>query len=102
MRVWITKYALRFGVYVMDAEICDGTSGRMVRLLDETGYTWSYMHKPHWYETESEATNRVLAMIGAKIKSLTKTLREMESLEAEVRTHGLGAIQMPRRKEATQ
>jgi hypothetical protein len=72
--VWITKYALSTGIYERDAEICEDINPRMIRVHGET------YHKPHWHLTAEEARARARVMVNARIKSLKKSLEEMEAL----------------------
>lgn len=83
-KVWITKYALTTGVYTAeDVE----QSGRMIQVgfTDRYGHrVVSYVHKPHWHETEDEARVQVQKTVDAALKSLKKRQAKLDAVMASV------------------
>lgn len=74
MKVWITKYALTTGVFVMNAEIVDGkyASGGNVFTID-------------FVTSETEAKGAFERKRKAKIASLKKQITKLEAAKFTVR-----------------
>lgn len=75
MKAYITKYALTKGIYL--AEVTDVGDG----MVHENTRYGSYFHRPDWHETWESAHVDALMRREAKIKSLKKSLANLEKLE---------------------
>jgi hypothetical protein len=84
MRAWITKYALTSGVFTVEAELCSDTTARMIKFRRSSEHYVEYAHGMDWHTSRSDAMDRVDDMIAAKIKSLQKQLKKLESMTIEV------------------
>lgn len=74
MKVFITRYALTKGIIEQEAEC----SGKCIS-YSTSGYT-SYVYKPDWHETETEARAHADQMRLKKIASLKKQIAKLEKL----------------------
>ena len=85
MKVWITKYALSTGIYTLEVEEPDSKSPGMIfhRFLLHD----SYYHGEgrDWHRSQDAAVNKAKAMAAAKVKSLKKSLLQMQALCDEPR-----------------
>lgn len=79
MKVWITKYALTDGIYAVEAQATH--SERMVVFTrGESGNT-QYAHGHDWHKTQESALARAEEIRAKRIKSLKKSLAELEKME---------------------
>lgn len=77
MKVWVTKYALTEGVFVIEANQSDFAP---TMIYTDRGY----FHKPHWHETRDEAQARAAVMADKKMKSLWKQINKLETFPIEI------------------
>lgn len=81
-KVWITKYALTQGVYVVEnAELC-GDTNKMIAY--RPGEYLQHVHKPHWHETEAEALKHAENMRKQRLASLKKQIEKLKSKKIKV------------------
>lgn len=74
---WVTKYALTEGIEVVDAEVSG--DGDMIA-YGNIGYDSQYAYGNAWHRTPESAVARAEEMRKAKIASLKKSIKKMESL----------------------
>lgn len=79
MKVWITKYAMTFGVFTAEAEEA-GQAMCAVRPKECSSFT-AYYHGNDWHTDEAEAIEQFNQMKQKKIASLKKQLAKVEALE---------------------
>lgn len=87
MKVWITKWTLTRGVFEVDAEVCTGGNGRLIRTAQ-----YGLFHKPDWHTNWIDAEARVLSMVTARITSLEKQVSKLRRLETQLHNKGLDAV----------
>ena len=76
MKVYITKYALTKGIYVVEGEISQHND----MFCQNADYP-QYFHKPDWHEDWDDALKQASLMKDKKIKSIKKQLSKLENLE---------------------
>ncbi len=83
MKVWITKYALTFGIKEADGE--SGSAPNMICVKPiEAGFAFeSYFHGKDWHTDKASAVKRAKEMQEAKIKSLEKHIAKLKKLDFE-------------------
>lgn len=79
MKVWVTKYALTKGIMEKEAELCDNTDGRMIRIKDNP-YN-EYYAGGEWFHTKEEAVQKAEELKVKKIKSVKKQLEKLQNLK---------------------
>lgn len=84
IKVWISKYALTQGVFAVDAEIVDDEM-----ISYPQGDFCNYAHGNDWHRTQEAAVARAEEMRQAKIASLQKSIRKLESLRFVVQNDSL-------------
>lgn len=77
MKVWITKYALTRGILERDGDICEGNTN----LFRVTNKYPEYYHGGDWHKTEEAARAKAEKMRLLKIKSLKKSLDNLEKMK---------------------
>ena len=84
MKVWITKYALTLGIQRMEVEECDSSPSMVA--TKKGGWNRQYFHGEgrEWHRTEDSAIARAEKMRLAKIESLRKSIKKLESLSFAV------------------
>lgn len=82
-KVWITKYALTQGVITAVNVRVLSDHPNLIGIEQDGFPRWTYFHKPDWHETETEAGNRVMHMVNARLKSLDKQRTKLEQLRAQ-------------------
>ena len=80
MKAWITKYALTEGIFEAEGEINYGT---MFRYKNNGWNVSAHGEGKDWHLTKEAAVARAEAMRLAKIKSLEKSIKKMQSLKFE-------------------
>lgn len=83
MKVWITKYALTAGVFIVDGTAHADSKTRMVSYT-RVGHHKEYAHGRQWHTSYADAADQVAEMKAAKIKSLQKQLAKLEAMTIEV------------------
>lgn len=76
MRVWISKYALTYGVQEIDATI----SERFPDMIKETNNGLSIYHGTEWHLTKEEAIKKAEEMRTKRIESLKNEIAKLEKL----------------------
>lgn len=79
MKFYITKYALSSGITIRHGEIVHAINPKMISVKE--GSFSSHYHKPHWHESADEALAQAESMRVAKLKSLEKSRKKLESLK---------------------
>ena len=80
MKVWITKYALTAGLEEIEVRDCGGG------MVETAAQSWKqYFHGEgrDWHRTKEGALARCEAMRKAKLKSIDKQRKRIESLRFE-------------------
>lgn len=77
-KVYITKYALTYGVFTVEGELFD--DGRAVRFKRGEGYFQEYAHGKDFQLTEKDALDRAEEMRIAKLKSLDKQIKKVSAI----------------------
>lgn len=77
-RAWVTKYALTRGVFEIAAELCDAD----IEMISDNSRRCRYYHGEDrdWHRTLEGAQAKAHAMRNAKIASLKKQLKKLESM----------------------
>lgn len=78
LRVWITKYALTTGIFVVDAHSSTERPG-MVHYISNAGYR-SFAHGRDWHLSEAGAKARAEEMRLNRIASLEAQLAKLRAL----------------------
>jgi len=76
---WVTKYALTDGIKVVDATVHHSINSKMISWKE--GEYSNNAHGKDWHRTPEEAVLRAEEMRKAKIESLKKSIKKMESLK---------------------
>lgn len=79
IQAWVTKYALTSGVLMVEGKVDHEISSKI--LCYGNG---QYAHGNDWHRTPYDAMLRAEEMRNKRIKSLQKSLKEMESLKIVV------------------
>jgi len=79
IHAWVTKYALSDGIYMVEGDVCHGICGDMLKWGVKYGGT-ATAHGKDWHRTPEAALARAEEMRLAKIESLKKSIRKLESL----------------------
>jgi hypothetical protein len=79
VKYYITQYALTKGIYEANGEVSSFGGGSMIA-VEWTGGRRTTFHKPHWHATLEEAEAQVAKMVSAKIASLDKQRKRLETL----------------------
>ena len=77
---WVTKYALRDGVYMVEGDVCHGICGDMLKWRVKDGDT-NTAHGKDWHRTPGQALVRAEKMRLEKIESLKKSIKKLEGLK---------------------
>ncbi len=80
MKFWITKYALTEGVSEIEGEIPDISPSMLCELQPDGRHSGRYFHGKDWHRTYEDAQIRAEEMRAAKLESLRKALKKIESL----------------------
>ncbi len=80
IRAWVTRYALSDGVYMVEGDVCHGTSSGMLKWINRWGGIET-VHGKDWHRTPESALARAEEMRLAKIESLKKSIKKMEGLK---------------------
>lgn len=78
MKVFITKYALKRGIYEIDAKL-DEDNVDYVYDTNKSNTIYIYS-KPNWHETKEEAIERAEQMKLKKIKSLERQIEKLKNI----------------------
>jgi hypothetical protein len=78
VKAWITRYALTEGIYEIEAEVCSSISEQMISQIGSK-YP-QHFHGKDWHLDEAAAVARAEEMRQAKMKSLRKSLANLEHL----------------------
>lgn len=85
MKVWITKYALTYGIWTGEAE--DRKDGvieckRPMTPEGEKELLWGYFHGEgkEWHRTEEAAKARAVVMREKKVSALRKKIAKLEAM----------------------
>lgn len=85
MKVWITRYALTSGVFTIDAEVHESSSGKPFCSYKRSGCFGEFAHGEDWHITELSANERFDKMISNKLMSLRKQTTKLLDLAFTVR-----------------
>ena len=80
IRAWVTKSALRDGVYMVEGDVCHGICSDMLKWGIKFGGT-DTAHGKDWHRTPEAAIARAEEMRLAKIESLKKSINRLEGLK---------------------
>ena len=75
IKAWITRYALTSGIQVVNAVVCHSVNSTMISYGG-----MSSAHGKDWHRTQTDALERAEEMRKAKIISLKKSIKKLESL----------------------
>ena len=76
---WVTKYALTEGIQKVEGEVCHSISSDMLSYG-----RYNAAHGKDWHRTPYAALNRAEDMRQAKIASVRKQLKKLESMVFEL------------------
>ena len=79
IRAWVTKHALSDGIYMVEGDVCHGIWTDMLKWGVKCGGTAS-AHGKDWHRTPEAALARAEEIRLARIESLKKSIRKLESL----------------------
>lgn len=82
MKVWITKYALTKGIFLVEAERCPDINNDMVSQTvpkPEYGAICYHGEGRDWHTTFDSAVKRAETMREKKIKSLRKSISQLQA-----------------------
>ncbi|MCD8491128.1 MAG: hypothetical protein LRY51_04085 [Geovibrio sp.] len=80
MKVWITKYALSEGIFVIDGEVQEDFVSYRRPKHDRLGMQ-SFAHGKEWHKNEADALAHVEEMKKKKIQSLQKQIDKLEKMK---------------------
>lgn len=84
MKVWITRYALTVGIFEVDAEQSDRTSG-MVSYKRSPDSLMEFAHGKDWHVMRETAVARAEEMKIAKLQSLEKQIKKVSKITFEAK-----------------
>lgn len=82
MKVWITKYALTTGIFIVDAEKSARAHDGITYRFD--GGPLQFAFGKDWWTDELSAKSRAEEMRNRKITSLLNQIKKIETMKIEV------------------
>lgn len=77
MKVWVTKWAVSQGIFLVEAKETDWPDTIEV-LPSVKGSLSYYLKKPYWYLTQADAIEHGTKMVSKAIVALRKKLNKLE------------------------
>lgn len=84
VKVWITKYALTYGIEEKEAERCTDINNDMVTIINkDTMNEFYHGEGKEWHLSKESAINKAEEMRNKKIGSLKKQIAKLENMKFE-------------------